>query len=104
MVELRCEAVRWVDGGSFPGIVEVRFTDAGGWRWSLVDKAPIFGGGMDLHPDSAYPVEVTVDCMVRECSGPPDDDGIVTVATSPHGVATPCGREEFTVREDQLIR
>ncbi|WP_229929251.1 hypothetical protein [Kitasatospora xanthocidica] len=104
VVELRCEAVRWVDDEPFPGIVEVQFTDAGGRRWSLIDKTPIFGGGMDLDSDSVYPVEVTVDCVVRECSGPPDNDGIVTVSTSPHGVATPDGCEEFTVRRDQIIR
>ncbi|WP_283247556.1 hypothetical protein [Streptomyces sp. I05A-00742] len=30
-------------------------------------------------------------------------DGLVTVSTSPHGVETPDGREEFVVGRDQLI-
>ncbi|WP_371493535.1 hypothetical protein OG871_38755 [Kitasatospora sp. NBC_00374] len=102
--QLRCEAVRWVDDEPWPGVVEVRFADAAGRRWSLFDKAPVFAAPGGLGPHSAYPVEVTVACVVVEGPVLPQDDEVVTVSTSPHGVATPDGREEFTVRRDRLIR
>lgn len=103
MVELRCEAVRWVDDEPWPGVVEVQFTDAAGRRWSLVDKAPVFAAMGELGPDSAYPVWVTVSCVIADVVGLPQDNGVVTVSTSPHGVSTPDGHEEFAVRSDQLI-
>jgi hypothetical protein len=58
----------------------------------------------ELGPDSAYPVKVTVACTVADDHGLPKGDEVVTISTSPHGVTTPNGREEFTVRRDQLIR
>ncbi|WP_329611825.1 hypothetical protein [Kitasatospora herbaricolor] len=93
-----------MDDEPWPGVVEVQFTDAAGRCWSLVDKAPIFAAMGELGPDSAYPVEVTVACAVAGGHGLPENDEVVTVSTSPHGVTTPDGREEFTVRQDQLIR
>ncbi|MFJ9547762.1 hypothetical protein [Streptomyces erythrochromogenes] len=85
-------------------MVEVQFTDAAGRRWSLFDKAPIFAALGELGPDTSYPVEVTVACAVAEGDGPGGDDEVVTVSTLPHGVTTPDGRQEFTVRRDRLIR
>ncbi|WP_420082764.1 hypothetical protein ACN6AT_37230 (plasmid) [Streptomyces sp. JL4002] len=85
-------------------MVEVQFTDAAGRRWSVFDKAPIFAAMGELGPDTSYPVEVTVACAVAEGDGLAGDDGVVTISTSPHGVTTPDGHEEFTVRRDQLIR
>lgn len=104
VLELRCEAVRWADDEPWPGVVEVQFTDAEGRRWSLFDKAPIFAATGELGPDTSYPVEVTVACAVAEDDGLAGDDQVVTVSTSPHGVTAPDGREEFTVRREQLIR
>ncbi|WP_159401252.1 hypothetical protein [Streptomyces sp. NRRL B-24484] len=91
-----------MDDEPWPGLVEVQFTDAAGRCWSLVDKAPISAAMGELGPDSVYPVEVTVACVVAEGHGLPDNDEVVTVSTS--GVTTLDGREEFTVRWDQLIR
>ncbi|MFE5724784.1 hypothetical protein [Streptomyces erythrochromogenes] len=104
VLELRCEAVRWADDEPWPGVVEVQFTDAAGQRWSLFDKAPIFAAMGELDPDTSYPVEVTVACAVAEGDGLAGDDEVVTISTSPHGVTTPDGHKEFTVRQDQLIR
>ncbi|MEU3562363.1 hypothetical protein [Kitasatospora sp. NPDC006786] len=104
MLELQCEAVRWVDDEPWPGVVEVQFTDAAGRRWSLFDKAPIFAAMGELGPDTPYPVEVTVACAITQGHGLAGDDEFVTVSTSVHGVTTPNGLEEFTVRRDQLIR
>jgi hypothetical protein len=104
VVELQCEAVRWVDGEPWPGVVEVQFRDAAGRCWSLVDKAPIFAATGELGPDSEYPVEVTVACVVVGGQGLRESDEFVTVSTSPHGVTTADGRGEFTVRQDRLIR
>ncbi len=104
MLELRCEAVRWVDDEPFPGIVEVRFSDAAGQSWSLIDKCAIFAQFGELTPDSDYPVEATVACVVQGDAEATAGDGVVTVSTSPHGVTTLDGCEEFTVRWDQLIR
>ncbi|MFJ7280997.1 hypothetical protein [Kitasatospora sp. NPDC098663] len=104
MLELRCEAVRWVDDDPFPGIIEVRFIDAAGQPWSLIDKWPIFVKLDELTPESDYPVEVTVACVIQGDADATAGDGVVTISTSPHGVTTPGGREEFTVRWDQLIR
>ncbi|WP_051942284.1 hypothetical protein [Streptacidiphilus rugosus] len=84
--------------------MEVQFTDAAGQRWSLFDKPPIFAALDELGPDSEYPMEVTVACVVREGHDIPEDDEIITVSTSPHGVMSPDGRDEFTVRRDQLVR
>ncbi|MEU8135844.1 hypothetical protein [Streptodolium elevatio] len=41
--------------------------------------------------------------MVREGHDSPEND-TVTISTSPHGAAIPDGHDEFTVRQDQLIR
>ncbi|MBZ4320671.1 hypothetical protein [Streptomyces huiliensis] len=87
----------------FPGWVEVRFTDAVGRCWSLFDKPAIFGDGGGLGPEAAYPVAVSVACVVREAHETPEGGEVVAVSTSPHGVATPNGREDFVVRRDQLI-
>ncbi|MFD7946151.1 hypothetical protein [Streptomyces sp. NPDC059744] len=103
MVELRAEAVRWVDDEPFPGVVEVLFTDAAGRRWSLVDKAPVFDAQGALGPDSAYPLEVSVACVIIG-SALQEDGELVTVSIATHGVAATGGRDEFTVRCDQLTR
>ncbi|MFG1808292.1 hypothetical protein [Streptomyces sp. NPDC049040] len=92
-----------MDDEPWPGVVEVQFTDAAGRRWSLFDKAPVFAATAELGPDSSYPVEVTVACVVAQGHGLLEDE-VVTVSISPHGVTTPDGREEFAVRQDQLIR
>ena len=68
------------------------------------DKAPFFAVMGELGHHSTYPVEVTVDCVVAEGHGLPENDEVVTVSTSPHGIMTPDGCEEFSVRWDQLIR
>ncbi|MGW0931501.1 hypothetical protein [Streptomyces sp. NPDC002644] len=93
-----------MDDEPWPGVVEVHFTDAAGQRWSLFDKAPIFAAVGELGPDSVYPVEVSVACIVREGSSVSVNKEAVAVSTSPSGVMTPDGRDEFTVRPDQLIR
>ncbi|MFD9060177.1 hypothetical protein ACFVZ3_01505 [Kitasatospora purpeofusca] len=93
-----------MDDEPWPGVVEVRLTDAAGQCWSLVDKAPIFAAVGELGPDSVYPVEVTVACVIAEGHGLSEHDEVVTVSTSPHGVTTPDGREEFAVRRDRLSR
>ncbi|MFE5325427.1 hypothetical protein ACFRCG_03250 [Embleya sp. NPDC056575] len=103
VVELRCVVVRRVDDEPFPGWVEAGFTDAVGHRWSLLDKPSIFAATGGLGPDSAYPVEAAVACVVREGRESPQDGGTVTVSTSPHGVATPDGRDGFTARRNQLV-
>ncbi|MEU6510551.1 hypothetical protein [Streptomyces sp. NPDC046942] len=104
MPELRCEAVRWVDDEPFPGIVEVRFIDATGHCWSLIDKCAIFAQLGELTPDSAYPVEVTVACVVQSDAVGTAGDEIVTVSTSPDSVATLDGQDTFTVRRSQLLQ
>ncbi|MFJ3221580.1 hypothetical protein ACIPLC_37410 [Kitasatospora sp. NPDC086801] len=93
-----------MDDETWPGVVEVQFTDAAGRRWSLVDKAPIFAAADELGPDSVFPVEVTVACVVAEGHGLSEGSRVVTISTSPHGVTTLDGREEFTVSWHQLIR
>ncbi|MFJ4092951.1 hypothetical protein ACIPYS_15325 [Kitasatospora sp. NPDC089913] len=93
-----------MDDELWPGVVEVQFTDAAERRWSLFDKAPIFAAMGELGPDTSYPVEVTVACAVVEGDGLAWDDEVVTVSNSRHGVTTPDGLDEFTVRRDQLIR
>ncbi|MGW2741086.1 hypothetical protein [Streptomyces sp. NPDC001450] len=104
MPELRCEAVRWVDDEPFPGIVEVRFIDATGHCWSLIDKCAIFAQLGELTPDSTYPVEVTVACVVQGDAVGTVGDEIVTVSTSPDSVATLDGQDTFTVRRSQLFQ
>ncbi|MFI0736737.1 hypothetical protein ACH4PU_01320 [Streptomyces sp. NPDC021100] len=81
-----------------PGWVEVRFTDAAGRKWSVFDKPPVFDELDVLRPDSSYPVDVTIACVVLG-----ERDGLVTVSTTPHHVETPDGRDEFVVRREQLV-
>ncbi|MFJ9774210.1 hypothetical protein ACIRVF_23700 [Kitasatospora sp. NPDC101157] len=98
MVQLGGEAVRWVDDGC-PGVVEVRFPDADGRRWSVIDKTTMFGATVRLDADSPYPVPVEIDCTVLDAG----DDDVVTVSTwRPHHLETVCGRSEFRVRREQL--
>ncbi|WP_411136725.1 hypothetical protein [Streptomyces sp. C10] len=103
MPELRCEAVRWVNDEPFPGIVEVQFVDAAGHRWSLFDKTPIFTRSAALTPDSFYPVQVTVACIILDGAMRPAGDELVAVSLAPDGVTTPDGRDTFTVSRGQLI-
>ncbi|MFI5967699.1 hypothetical protein ACIA8J_36740 [Streptomyces asoensis] len=103
MPELRCEAVRWVNDEPFPGLVEVQFVDAAGRRWSLIDKSPLFTRLDELTPDSVYPVNVTVACVIQNGGEVLAGDEVVTVSTSPDGVTTPDGRDTFTVRPSQII-
>ncbi|WP_327328126.1 hypothetical protein OG735_40635 [Streptomyces sp. NBC_01210] len=86
----------------FPGWVEVQFTDAASRRWSLVDKCPIFDAPDGLGPESAYPLEVGVVCVIRETTTAAEDE-IVTVSTSVHGVTALSGEDEFKVRRNQLV-
>lgn len=81
-----------MDDEPWPGTVEVQFTDAVSRRWSLLDKAPVVAAAGELGPDSAYPVKVTVACVVAEGHDLAPDAVVVTVSTSPHGVTTPDGR------------
>lgn len=104
MIRLRAQAVRWVCDEPFPGLVEVQFTDAAGRCWSLVDKAPVFDTDGGLGPDSAFPVPIGVACVIRGDGGSTEDGDLVTVSTAPHGVESAEGRDEFTVRRDQLIQ
>ncbi len=103
MPELLCEAVRWVDDEPFPGIVEVRFIDAAGQSWSLIDKCAMFARLGELTPESAYPVEVTVACVIQGDTEATAGDEIVTISTSPDMVTTLDGQDTFTVRRSQLI-
>lgn len=103
MVGLRVEAVRWVDD-TFPGWIEVQFSDARGKRWSLVDKAPVFGTAEDLGPCFDYPLAVSVACVVVEtATADLEDDAVVTVSTSVHGITAVNGEDEFSVRRSQLV-
>ncbi|MEU5825978.1 hypothetical protein ABZ798_33520 [Streptomyces sp. NPDC047803] len=103
MVDLRVEAVRWVDN-AFPGWIEVQFSDAGGTRRSLVDKAPVFSSAEDLGPFSDYPLAVSVACVVVEtATAALGDDAVVTVSTSVHGITALNGEDEFSVRRSQLV-
>ncbi|MFD6751679.1 MULTISPECIES: hypothetical protein [Streptomyces] len=86
----------------FPGIIEVRFVDASGHRWSVIDKTAVFTRA-ELTSGSVYPVEVTVACAILGTAGRPTD-GIVTVSLAPDGVTTPDGRDTFNVDSSQLIR
>ncbi|MFD5065250.1 MULTISPECIES: hypothetical protein [unclassified Streptomyces] len=101
MVALQAEAVRWVDD-EFPGWVEVQFSDAMGRRWSLVDKVPAFDVPEDLGPGSVYPLKVGVACVVIEAVTAEEDE-VVTVSISVHGVTAVSGEDEFSVRRNQLV-
>jgi GNAT superfamily N-acetyltransferase len=96
-VFLRCEAVRWVDD-TFPGVIEVAFTDAAGTRQVLVDKLPMFGGAGALTASGPFPVAVTVGCALLQVDG---EEALITTAR-PHAVETEDGCSEFRVRTDQL--
>ena len=69
----------------FPGLVVVPFVDAEGRRWSLIDKSHIFTQLDELTPDSVYPVNVTVACVIQNDSKALAGDEVVTVSTSPDG-------------------
>lgn len=90
--------VRWVDDEPLPGWVEVQVVDVHGVVWSLFDKPPVFGGGDLVRPDSAFPVDVRVDCEVVGRSG-----DVVRISTlRPWGTGTADGRVEFDVRAGQV--
>ncbi|MEU4154166.1 hypothetical protein [Streptomyces sp. NPDC026659] len=69
----------------------------------MTDKSPVFARFAELTPDSVYPVEVAVACVIRDDVEATADGDTVTVSTSPDGVTTPDGRDTFTVRRNQLI-
>lgn len=105
MTLLRCEATRWVheyDDGSYPGFVEVRLTDAHGRQWIFLDKVPIFDDGDALSPEAAYPVAVTMYCVIVSRTSDPDGNEVVTISTGGRPEATEGDRTEFDVRPDQL--
>ncbi|MET8176679.1 hypothetical protein [Streptomyces clavifer] len=84
---------------TFPGWIEVQFSDARGKRWSLVDKAPVFGTAEDLGPRSDYPLAVSVGCVVVKTATVDLED----VSTSVHGITALNGEDEFSVRRSQLV-
>ncbi|MFD8912580.1 hypothetical protein [Streptomyces sp. NPDC059575] len=69
----------------------------------MIDKSPVFARFAEPRPDSVYPVEVAVACVIRDDVEATADGEVVTVSTSPDGVTTPDGRDTFTVRRSQLI-
>ncbi|GAB7031611.1 hypothetical protein AB0G35_21975 [Streptomyces sp. NPDC021749] len=86
----------------FPGLVEVQFVDAAGQRWSLIDKSSVFARFDELTPDAVYPVEVAVRCVIQGGDEAGAGDEVVTVCTSPDGIATLEGRDTFTVNQSQV--
>ncbi|MEV2192987.1 hypothetical protein AB0I02_18645 [Streptomyces phaeochromogenes] len=106
MTSLRCEATRWAveyDDGTYPGFVEVRLTDANGRQWTFLDKPPIFSDGDELSPEAAYPIAVTMDCVILSRTSDPDGNEVVTISTGGRPEATEGDRSEFDVRPDQLV-
>ncbi|MFE7795773.1 hypothetical protein [Streptomyces sp. NPDC057460] len=56
----------------------------------------------DLGPGSAYPLEVGVACVVIKAVTAEEDE-VVTVSLSVHGVTALSGEDEFSVRRSQLV-
>lgn len=85
--------MRWVNDE----LVEVRFVDAHGSVWRLVDKAAVFGNEW-LTPEVELPVEVLEDCEVV------GTDGQLVTVTISRPWSGPAGesRAEFQVTPYQL--
>ena len=47
-------------------MVEVELTDADGYVWRFVDKAPVFDAENVLTPTTSYPVGISVACTIIE--------------------------------------
>jgi hypothetical protein len=51
----------------FPGSVEIVFTQAEGTTVAVDDKIPVFG--VDVRPDTEFPVPADIDCVVLSEDG-----------------------------------
>ena len=62
-------AVRWYADEPQPGLVEVVLTDRHGVARHVIGKYVYFEGLHDLHPQSVYPIDVDLDCVVIAIDG-----------------------------------
>ncbi|NNH74178.1 hypothetical protein HLB23_30745 [Nocardia uniformis] len=102
MTFVRCVAVRWGGWDPQPGIVEVRLVDVHGVAHRFIHKVPYFGSKPQLGPDTAYPVEVELDCEILDTEF---RDGLTVLSVTterPSDIETVDGRTEFEVSPDQL--
>ncbi|WP_031065455.1 hypothetical protein [Streptomyces sp. NRRL WC-3742] len=108
MAYLWGEAIRWVDDEPQPGMVEVRFADVDGARWSIIAKTPCFGTHSALGPDSwieedsPFPFPVEIECTVLNAIGTGDDEVVTVSFEFPHYLEILSGRNEFRVGRHQL--
>lgn len=96
MATARAAAVRWVSDEPQPGWVEVILTDASGRKHSIFDKPPLFDAANRVRPDSAYPIEVDLQCDVEA------DAGGEVVVRLLHGLESSTGRFRFTLRAETV--
>ncbi|HEX2301049.1 MAG TPA: hypothetical protein VHH34_21500, partial [Pseudonocardiaceae bacterium] len=102
-VLLICDVVG-EDSSSFPGWLRVRFTDAAGREWDLVDKAPIFGTASEsrgARPDTATVRVTVIELLPQEPTGAAP---LVQVSTALDGVSAADGTDVFIVSDTVLRR
>ena len=102
-VLLACDVVEWVSD-DFPGWIRVRFRDAAGHDWHVVDKIPVFA--VEVTGASVLPIPAALRCRVVDVVADADRAGppCLVVSTAVDGVRAEDGTDQFTVRDETLRR
>jgi hypothetical protein len=94
--------LRWISDEPQPGWIEVEFIDAGGRRWLVHDKPPIFvnppGGFL---PTTSYPMPTLIPCDVESRQLSPDGRELVTVVL--HQTDATTGEVRFQVAASDVL-
>lgn len=104
-VLLECQIISW-ESNDFPGWIRASITDAAGHTWSLVEKAPVLGLGLDLQLHAPLPTTLGIrSTVVREL---PDDDldtpAALIVSTAVDGISAEDGTDQFVVTRESIRR
>jgi len=102
VTSITVEITRFVDD-SFPGWVEVVLYDAGGSKWTFVEKVPVVSAE-NLNEASEYPRAAAIECEVVPDPAVSAAAGLVRIDTSrPWGIETKDGTSTFIVYHSQLV-
>jgi len=103
MVALKVKVMRYISDDPQPGIVECEFVDAGGRRWSVVEKTAIVSR-QHLDANTSYPVQGIVACEIVRRATDKKGREVVTINTErPWLVESVDGVTQFEVLADCLV-
>ena len=102
MAGVRARFVRWVADEPQPGMVEASLMDAHGVEHRFIDKTAIFTAEL-ITARTDFPRDFVLPVAEVRRSAQADGRTLVTVSTAGMRLEDLTGRDEFDLRDDQLI-